>query len=152
MRKLITFSLLLVLSLSLFRCGADGELDEALVRDYAERFQEEVLPTKEEFRRLAEKQIANLPADEQAEARKELEETLAKWPTDAEIDEAIDKAIDEMPTQEELDKALSEISEEGGILGRMISGAVRGAIKDAPTPEEVNKMVDEALEEARKEN
>lgn len=150
MRKLITFSLMLFLALTFTACGADGELDEALLNDYVDRFQEEVMPTKEEFKRLAEKQIANLPEDEQADARRELEETLAKWPTDEDFDEMVDKAMEEMPNKEELDKALSEISEEGGILGRMISGAVRGAIKDAPTPDEVNGLVDETLDEVSK--
>lgn len=147
MRKLITLSLMLFLALTFVACGADGQLDEALLDEYVDRFQEEVMPTKEEFKKMAEKQIANLPEDEQAEARRDLAEALAKWPSDADIDRMVDQAIEDMPSSEELDKALSEISEEGGIFGRMVSGAIRGAIDKAPTPDEVNKLLDKTMDE-----
>lgn len=150
MRKFLTFSLLLLLSVTFFSCGADGELDEALLDEYVDRFKDEVMPTKEEFKRMAEKQIANLPADEQADARKDLQEALDNWPSDAQIDEMVDKAVNDLPDREKIDEALSEISEEGGIFGRMISGAIRGAIKEAPSADEVNKMVDESLNEVSK--
>lgn len=150
MRKLLSYSLVLFLSLTFFGCGADGSLDEALLDEYVDRFQEEVMPTKEEFKEMAEKQIAKLPDDEKAEAREELQNALDNWPTDADIDKMVDEAIAEMPDSKEIDKALSEISEEGGVFGRMISGAIRGAIKDAPSPDEVNKLLDESLDEVGK--
>lgn len=150
MRKLLAFTTMFLIALTFVACGADGELDEALLNDYVDRFQEEVMPTKEEFRRMAEKQIANLPEDERADARRDLEEALAKWPTDEDFDEMVHQIKEDLPSAEELDEALSEISEEGGIFGRMISGAVRGAIKDAPTPEEVNSILDETMDEVSK--
>jgi len=150
MRKLLTLTTMLFLALTFVACGADGELDEALLNDYVDRFQEEVMPTKEEFKRIAEKQIANLPEDEQADARRDLEKALAEWPTDEDFDEMVDKIKEDLPSGRELDEALSEISEEGGIFGRMISGAVRGAVENAPSPEEVNSAVDKTMDEVSK--
>lgn len=109
MRILTQLCTLLLLAAVTFACGADGELDENLLRDYAKTFQEEVMPTKEEFRKMSEEQIAKLPADEQAEARADLEKALAEWPTDEDFDNAINEIVENAPSRAEIDEALGEL-------------------------------------------
>ena len=145
MRPLFALLPFLLFALTFTSCGADGNLDAALVQEYAERFQQEVLPTKEEFKALAEAQIAMMPADERAEARKQLEETLADWPTDGEISNAISEAVNELPTRNEINEALKELDEAPG--GSMIGKMIRGAMNEAPSADEVNGLVEEGLNE-----
>lgn len=146
MRKLLTLSFPIFLTLLFTGCGADGNLDASLIKGYVDQFQEEIMPTKEEFRALAEKQIARLPADEQAEARKALAETLANWPTDEQLDAMVDEVVSEMPTKAEFDQALDELEREmpGG-------GSLRNAIEEAvgqiPQGSELNKAVEKSLQE-----
>lgn len=145
MRSLFNLFPLLLLALTFTSCGADGNLDAGLVQEYAERFQKEILPTKEEFKKLAEAQIAMLPANERAEARKNLEETLAEWPTDGEITDAISEAVNDLPSRSEINDALNELDEAPG--GSMISKMIRGAMNEAPSAEEVNGLVEKGLDE-----
>jgi hypothetical protein len=145
MRSLLNLFPLFLLALTFTSCGADGNLDAGLVQEYAERFQQEILPTKAEFKKLAEAQIAMMPADERAEARKTLEETLADWPTDGEITDAISEAVNELPSRSEINDALNELDEAPG--GSMISKMIRGAMNEAPSAEEVNGLVEKGLDE-----
>ncbi len=145
MRSIFNLLPFLFFALVFTSCGADGNLDASLVQEYAERFQQEVLPTKEEFKKLAEAQIAMMPADERAEARKQLEETLAEWPTDGEISDAISEAVNDLPTRNEINEALQEMDEAPG--GSIISNMIRGALNEAPSADEVNGLVEEGLNE-----
>ncbi|TXF87675.1 hypothetical protein FUA23_17850 [Neolewinella aurantiaca] len=145
MRSLLNLIPLLLLTLAFTSCGADGNIDAALVQEYAERFQKEVLPTKEEFKKIAEEQIVRMPAEEQAEARKSLEETLAEWPTDGEITEAISEAVNDLPSRSEINEALRELDEAPG--GSMISKMIRGAMDEAPSGSKVNGLVEKSLDE-----
>ena len=140
---------LLLLVLNFTSCGADGNFDAGLVQDYAERFQKEILPTKAEFRQLAEAQIALMPPAERAEARQQLEEVLAEWPTDGEITDAIADAVNELPTRSEIDEALREMDEAPG--GSIISNMIRGAMNEAPEAREVNDLVEQGLDEMENE-
>ncbi|MEM6769746.1 MAG: hypothetical protein AAF597_04090 [Bacteroidota bacterium] len=145
MRKLLSFALLLMLSLTFIACGADGELDEALVRDFARQFQEEVLPTKEEFRKMAESQIEKMPEEDRAQAYKDLEEALAKWPTEENIDEMVDEAIADLPTRAEIDEALNQLGEEvpgGKTLRNLIENAMDEKL---PEGEEMNQLIREGM-------
>lgn len=145
MRKLLSFALLLMLSLTFVACGADGEINEALVRDFARQFQEEVLPSKEEFRKMAEAKIADMPQEDRAQAYKDLEEALAKWPTDEKIDEMVDKAMADMPTRAEIDEALNQLGEEvpgGKTLRNLIENTMDEKL---PEGEELNNMIREGM-------
>ncbi len=145
MRKLCSYALMLMLSFTFCACGADGEIDEALVRDFARQFQEEVLPTKEEFRKMAEAKIAEMPQEDRAQAYEDLEEALAKWPTDEKIDEMVDKAIADMPTRAEIDEALNQLGEDvpgGKTLKNIIENAMDEKL---PEGEEVNKLIRESM-------
>ena len=145
MRKLLSFALLLMLSLTFVACGADGEIDEALVRDFARQFQEEVLPTKEEFRKMAEAKIAEMPQEDKAQAYKDLEEALAKWPTEEKVDEMVDKAMADMPTRAEIDEALNQLGKEvpgGKTLRNLIENAMDEKL---PEGEEINELVREGM-------
>lgn len=145
MRSLLTLLPFLLFTLAFTSCGADGNIDSGLVQEYAERFQQEILPTKEEFKKLAEAQIAMMPADERAEARKQLEQTLAEWPTDDEITSAISEAVNDLPTRAEINEALKEMDEAPG--GSIISNMIRGALKEAPSADEVNGLVEKGMED-----
>lgn len=150
MRKLLTYSLLLLLSVSFVSCGADGQFDEALFREFAEEFQQEILPTKDEFRRMAEAKIAEMPAEDQAQARTDLAEALAKWPSDAEIDKMVDEAVAKMPSRAEIDQALNQLGEEvpgGKTLRNLIENAIED---DMPSGEVVNKTVRETMNELKR--
>lgn len=148
MRSILNLFPLLLLALTFTSCGADGNLDAALVQEYAERFQQEVLPTKEEFKTLAEAQIAMMPPGERAEARKQLAETLAEWPTDGEITDAISEAVNDLPTRAEINEALEEMDEAPG--GSIISNMIRGALNESPSANEVNDLVEQGLDEMEK--
>ncbi len=145
MRNLFTIFFLLIVAYSFTACGADGNLDPDRLKGYVDRFQEEVLPTKEEFRELAEKQIARLPAAEQAEARAALAETLANWPTAEEFDALVDEATAEMPTKAEWDQALNELRKEVP-GGSELSKALNEALNQLPEGDDLNKLVDESLD------
>jgi hypothetical protein len=149
MRNLLSFFLIAMISLFFTACGADGNLDAELIKGYVDQFQEEVMPTKEEFRQMAEKQIARLPADEQAEAYEALAETLANWPTNEQLDSLVDGAVSEMPTRAEFDEAMDELAKEapgGGSLRK----AIEEAMDEIPEGEELNKAVEKSLEELEK--
>ena len=149
MRNLLPLLFLAVVSLFFTACGADGNLDADLIRGYVDQFQEEIMPTKEEFRQMAENQIDRLPADEQAEAREALAETLANWPTNEQLDSLVDGAVSEMPTRAEFDKAMDELANEvpgGGSLQK----AIEEALDEIPEGEELNKAVEKGLEEMEK--
>lgn len=146
MRNLLSILFFTVISLFFTACGADGNLDADLIKGYVDQFQEEIMPTKEEFQEMAEKQIARLPADEQAEAREALAETLANWPTNEQLDSLVDGAVAEMPTRAEFDKAMDELAKEvpgGGSLQK----AIKEAMDEIPEGEELNKAVEKSLEE-----
>ncbi|MEL7162961.1 MAG: hypothetical protein AAFN92_19535 [Bacteroidota bacterium] len=143
MRNLLTFLLLLLLLICTTACGPDGAFDADTVKGFVDKLQEEVLPTKEEYREMMEKQIAKMPVEEQAKAREDLAETLANWPTDAEIDAMIDSAVADMPTRAEIDEAIDEIP-----LSK-IQDALREAADKLPEGEELNRMVEEGIEEMK---
>lgn len=145
MRSILNLLPLLLLTLIFTSCGADGNFDAGLVQEYAERFQQEVLPTKEEFKQLAEAQIAMMPAAEQAEARQELAKLMDEWPTDGEISDAITEAVNELPTRNEINDALNEMDDAPG--ASMISKMIRGALNEAPSADEVNDLVEKGLDE-----
>jgi len=143
MRKLLTYAIFSLLAISFTSCGADGLLDADTVKGFVDKIQDEVLPTKEEYKEMMEKQIAKLPEEDQAEARKDLAETLANWPTDEEIDAMIDSAVAEMPTRAEFDEAIDEIP-----LSK-VRDAIREAADKLPEGEELNKMVEDGIEEMK---
>lgn len=118
-------------------------LDSDTVKGFVDKIQEEVLPTKEEYREMMENQIAKLPEEDRAEALKDLEETLANWPTDEEIDAMIDSAVAEMPTREEIDQAIDQVP-----LSKARE-ALREAVDKLPEGEELNKMVEKGIEELK---
>lgn len=124
-------------------CGADGLLDSDTVKGFVDKIQDEVLPTKEEYRELMENQIAKLPEEDRAEALKEMEETLANWPTDEEIDAMIDSAVSEMPTRAEIDEAIDQVP-----LSK-VRDALREAADKLPEGEEVNRLVEKGIEELK---
>lgn len=145
MRKLITYSLILMLSFTFVACGADGNLDEALIRDFVEEFQDEVLPTKEEFRKIAEMKIEEMPEEDKAQARTDLEEALAKWPTDEEIDEMVDGVMKDLPSRTEIDEALDKLGDDVP-GGKTLRNLIENAIDDKlPQGEEVNELVRESM-------
>ncbi|MFK8165233.1 MAG: hypothetical protein AB8H12_22495 [Lewinella sp.] len=149
MRNFVPLILFTFCSLFFTACGADGNLDADLIKGYVDQFQEEIMPTKEEFRQMAEKQIARLPADEQAEAREALAETLANWPTNEQLDSLVDGAVSEMPTRAEFDEAMSKLSKEipGG---SELQKSIEEAMDQIPEGEELNKAVEKSLEELEK--
>ncbi|MEM9929733.1 MAG: hypothetical protein AAF840_07945 [Bacteroidota bacterium] len=149
MQNFLTLLSFLALALLFNACGADGNLDPDRLKGYVDRFQEEVLPTKEEFREMAEKQIARLPLDEQAEAREALAETLANWPTDEDFDKLVDEAVEGMPTKAEWEEAMNQLSKEMP-GGSKLREALDEALEQLPEGEELNKMVDESLDEMEK--
>lgn len=116
MKKTFPLFLLLLLSIILAACTADGEVDTDAMKGFADRIQQEVMPTKEEFRQMAEKHIAALPVDEQAEARRDLRKALDEWPTEEELDRKIDEAIEEFAKEAlnraEVEKLILEASDE----------------------------------------
>lgn len=149
MRNILSVFTFALIAIVFSACGADGNLDADLIKGYVDQFQEEVMPTKEEFRQMAETQIARLPVDEQAEAREALAETLANWPTDEQLDSLVDGAVAEMPTRAEFDKAMEELADEvpgGGSLQK----AIEEALDEIPEGEELNKAVEKSLEEMEK--
>ncbi|MEO0732602.1 MAG: hypothetical protein AAFZ52_07195 [Bacteroidota bacterium] len=143
MRNLLTLLALLSLLFAFTACGPDGAFDANTVKGFVDKLQEEVLPTKEEYRELMEKQIAKMPAAEQAEARKDLEETLANWPTDEQIDAMIDSAVADMPTREQIEEAIDDIP-----LSKL-QDALRQAADQLPEGEELNRLVEEGIEEMK---
>lgn len=149
MRNFLTLFSLLVLAFFVTACGADGNLDPDRLKGYVDRFQEEVLPTKEEFRKMAEQQIARLPMDEQAEAREALAETLANWPTEEEFDALVDEVVEEMPTKAAWDEAMDQLSEEMP-GGNQLRKALDEALEQIPEGAELNKLVDESLDDMEK--
>lgn len=146
MRQVLFYLVTCFLPLIFTSCGADGNLDADLIKGYVDQFQEEVMPTKEEFREMAEKQIARLPADEQAEARKSLAETLANWPTDDQLDAMVDEAVAEMPTRAEFDEAMNELAKEVP-GGSSLEKAIKEAMDQVPEGSALNKAVEESLQE-----
>ncbi|WP_020567350.1 hypothetical protein [Neolewinella persica] len=149
MRNFFSVFLLIATSILFTSCGADGNLNAELIKGYVDQFQEEIMPTKEEFRQMAEQQIARMPAGEQAEAREALAETLANWPTSEQLDSLVDGAVSEMPTRAEFDKAMDELAREmpgGGSLQK----AIEEAMDEIPQGEELNKAVEKSLEEMEK--
>ncbi len=149
MRNLLTIITLLLVALLFTACGADGNLDPDRLKGYVDRFQEEVLPTKEEFRELAEKQIARLPAAEQAEARQALAETLANWPTDEDFDTMIDEVTAEMPTQAEWKEAMDQLSKEMP-GGSQLRQSLDEALDQIPEGTELNNLVEKSLNDLEK--
>jgi hypothetical protein len=149
MRNIFSLLILALITVAFTACGADGNLDADLIKGYVDQFQEEVMPTKDEFRQMAEDQIARLPSDEQAEARKALAETLANWPTNEQLDSLVDGAVSEMPTRAEFDKAMDELSKEVP-GGSSLQNAIEDAMDQIPQGEELNKAVEKSLEELEK--
>lgn len=132
MRTIFAYSLLLLISLILASCTADGEVDADAMKSLADRIQQEVLPTKEEFRRMAEKRIAALPADERGKARRDLAKAMDEWPTAAELEREINEAIDEF-AEEAPDRA-------------EIEQLVREATKELPSKQELKTLIDKLPE------
>jgi len=151
MRKLLTLITILLLTitsaLTFTSCTTDGLVDSDAIKNVARKMQKK-MPTKEEFRKIAEERIAEMPADKQDEARRELEETLADWPTDEEISDAINKAIDdfaaEAPTKAEVEEALEGFAKEIPSKKEM-KDAVNGIIKEMPEGDELGSMLKKGL-------
>jgi hypothetical protein len=140
MRHLLSFSLLLFLSLSFSAC----ELDAETVKGYVDRLQEDVLPTKEEFRKMAEREIAKLPEEERALALQDLEETIANWPTNEEIDRMIDSTVSQMPSKAEFEKALDESTG-----STSLRDAFKKALDEMPEGEELNKLINGGIDQMK---
>lgn len=152
MRKLLTGTLIFLMSLTFVACGADGNIDEALLRDFVDEFQEEVLPTKEEFKRMAEAKIAEMPADDQPQARKDLADALAKWPTNEEIDAMVDDAVSKLPSRTEIDEALDQLDKIGDDVpgGKTLRNLIENAIEnDLPSGAAVNELVQETMDDLK---
>ena len=134
MKNFITLLLLCLAAYATTACTADGEVDAEALKGVFNQIKED-LPTKEEFRRDAEARIAELPRDERAAARADMEEALAEWPTNAEledweakINESLENFARNAPTAEET-KAI-----------------VRDAAEQLPTKEELHRAVDKLPE------
>lgn len=153
MRKLFAlFTVLLVAFTSAFTftsCTSDGLVDSDAMKNFARKLEQKV-PTKDEFRNIAEKRIDQMPADEQPKARQELEKTLADWPTDTEISEAIDNAIDEFtekaPSKADVEDALDKFAKEMPSKAEM-KDAVDGIINKIPEGDELGSILKKGLNE-----
>ena len=136
MKNFLTLLTLLILAALLSACTPDGEVDVDRVAATVDAMLEDVdLPTNAELRDSLEAHIATLPPDEQAVARRELDEFLAAFPEDGEairagFRKAARQLAEDLPSRQEAEALIDRFVEE------------------LPEKEEVKRTVNEAIDEA----
>ena len=146
MKNFVTLLILFLLAVVISACTPDGEVDGEAIKGYFEKAIAE-MPTKEDFKAQAEERIAKLPADEQAEARQELQKALDEWPTEeevakmkAEYDKAIDEFAAEAPNAEEARAMIKEAAEQ-----LPSKEELHRAVDQLPDNDEMKNLIDQGL-------